>query len=124
MNLSTARVFVKDQAGAHSFYGKTLGLPVQAGGPEAGYSVFSAGNFQLVVEAVPDDAPEDERVLVGRFTGLSFSVPDIEARYRALSSKGVHFTGQPERQFWGGILATFRDPAGNELQLVQQPSAA
>jgi predicted enzyme related to lactoylglutathione lyase len=24
-----------------------------------------------------------------------------------------------ERQTWGGILATFRDPAGNELQLVQ-----
>jgi len=23
-------------------------------------------------------------------------------------------------QSWGGILATFKDPAGNELQLVQQ----
>jgi uncharacterized glyoxalase superfamily protein PhnB len=38
-----------------------------------------------------------------------------------LSALGVAFTGLPEQQDWGGILATLRDPAGNELQLVQQP---
>jgi catechol 2,3-dioxygenase-like lactoylglutathione lyase family enzyme len=124
MNLSTARVFVKDHAVAHSFYAQALGLPVEAGSPEADFSVFRAGNCQLVVETVPDDAPEEDRVLVGRFTGLSFTVQDVQAQYMALLSKGVQFTGQPELQLWGGTLATFRDPAGNELQLVQYPSAA
>jgi catechol 2,3-dioxygenase-like lactoylglutathione lyase family enzyme len=38
------------------------------------------------------------------------------------SELGVAFTGLPEQQSWGGILATLRDPAGNELQLVQRPS--
>jgi len=41
--------------------------------------------------------------------------------YDALSSRGVAFTGLPERQFWGGTLATLRDPAGNEIQICQQP---
>lgn len=41
-----------------------------------GYCVFDAGNTQLVVESVPPDAPEEDQVLVGRFTGLSFAVAD------------------------------------------------
>jgi uncharacterized glyoxalase superfamily protein PhnB len=78
----------------------------------------------LVVEAVATDAPQDEEVLVGRFTGLSFTVTDIQAEFSNLVSRGVVFTGSPERQAWGGTLATLRDPAGNELQLVQYANAA
>jgi uncharacterized glyoxalase superfamily protein PhnB len=40
-----------------------------------------------------------------------------------LRSRGVAFTGEPEKQFWGGTLATFKDPAGNELQICEQPRA-
>jgi predicted enzyme related to lactoylglutathione lyase len=124
MNLSTARVFVRDLPSAHAFYGQAMGLRLQAGGPESGFCVYAAGNCQLVVEAVATDAPQDEQVLVGRFTGLSFTVTDIQAEYRNLSSRGVVFTGAPERQAWGGTLATLRDSAGNELQLVQYANAA
>ena len=59
---------------------------------------------------------------MGRFTGLSFPVEDIHAKYRQLSAAGVEFSGEPERQYWGGWLATFKDPSGNGLQLVQQPA--
>ena len=31
-------------------------------------------------------------------------------------------TMPPERQIWGGILATFCDPSGNQLQIVQRPA--
>jgi uncharacterized glyoxalase superfamily protein PhnB len=72
-----------------------------------------------VVEVVADDAPEEDRVLVGRFTGLSFTVQDIGEKHRHLVALGVPFTGAPEKQFWGGILATLQDPSGNELQIVQ-----
>jgi uncharacterized glyoxalase superfamily protein PhnB len=83
--------------------------------------VFQAGAAALVVEAVPKDAEAADRALVGRFTGLSFEVPSAAAAYRDLRSRGVVFTGEPEKQFWGGTLATFRDPAGNELQLCEWP---
>lgn len=122
MNLSTARVFVRDFSAAEAFYGSTLGLPVHARSPEAGWRVFGAGNCQLVVESVPADAPPEDQALVGRLTGLSFTVEDIGASYAELRARGVEFTGPPEVQPWGGTLATLQDPARNELQLVQPPS--
>jgi catechol 2,3-dioxygenase-like lactoylglutathione lyase family enzyme len=124
LNLSAARVFVRNLAEAQHFYGSVLSLPQQAGGVEYGFCVFASGSAQLVVEPVEPDAPEEDQVLVGRFTGLSFSVASVQDKYDELRAKGVHFTDAPELQSWGGVLATFRDPAGNELQLVQAPSAA
>lgn len=121
MKLSAARVFVRDLEAARSFYRDVLGLPQRGGSPAHGYCVFEPGGAQLVVESVTQDAPEDEKVLVGRFTGLSFAVDDIAAAYERLLSKQVRFTGAPEAQAWGGILATFVDTSGNELQLVQNP---
>jgi predicted enzyme related to lactoylglutathione lyase len=124
MELKTARVFVSNLAAAKTFYAEQLGLALTADGSAYGYCVFQAGGMELVVESVAADAPEEERVLVGRFTGLSFTVPDIEARYRELLARGVSFTGSPEKQIWGGTLATFQDPSGNELQMVERPLGA
>ena len=99
-------------------------MAIKTDGTQYGYCVFKAGSTELVVEAVGDDAPEEGKVLVARFTGLSFTVQDAEAKYHELVARGVLFTGPPERQLWGGILATLQDPAGNELQIVQHATAA
>jgi predicted enzyme related to lactoylglutathione lyase len=124
MELNTARVFVRDIGEAKRFYEHKLGLPLQADGSEHGYCVFKAGHTELVVESVATDAPDDDQALVGRFTGLSFTVADAAAKHRELQALGVPFSGAPEKQFWGGILATLVDPSGNGLQIVQHPSAA
>lgn len=122
MNLNTARVFVSDIASAKGFYADALGLSIKTDGISRGFCVFSARSATLVVEAVPNDAPQEELDLVGRFTGLSFDVPSAKAAYENLSSRGVTFTGPPEKQFWGGTLATLQDPSGNELQICERPS--
>lgn len=124
MELGAARVFVRDIAAAKQFYERKLGLPLKVDGSPYGYCVFKAGGAELVVECVAEDAPEEDSALVGRFTGLSFTVQDATAKHKELQALGVQFTGSPEKQFWGGILATFRDPSGNELQLVQLPATA
>lgn len=123
MQLNAARVFVKDLAAAKAFYAQALALPLKADGEPYGYCVFQSGGTELVVESVPHDAPDEEQVLVGRFTGLSFTVADIRSTCDQLRARGVAFSGQPERQPWGGTLATFCDPSGNELQIVEQPVA-
>lgn len=65
------------------------GVPSSTGSP----SIQLPGpELALIVESVPPDAPRDDQVLIGRFTG----------------------------QAWGGILATFRDPEGNEMQIFQE----
>jgi len=119
MNLSAARVFVRDAGEAKAFYGERLGLKITLGDLDHGLCIFDAGRTQLIIESVPDGAPREEQILVGRFTGLSFAVDNIAEKHRELLSLGVEFSGAPEQQYWGGWLATFKDPSGNELQLVQ-----
>ncbi len=122
MRLAALRIFVRDIVAARDFYARLLGLPPITDGAADGYCVFDLGGADLVIEAVAADAPADEQALVGRFTGASFAVDDIVAAHARLAACGVHVSGDPEPQFWGGMLATLRDPAGNELQLVQYPT--
>jgi catechol 2,3-dioxygenase-like lactoylglutathione lyase family enzyme len=122
MQIDSVRLFVTDLHAARQFYAGLLALPLVADGSSQGFCVFQCGAVQLVLETVPPDAPADDQALAGRFTGLSFAVADAATTVAAWTARGVRFTGPPERQFWGGILATFCDPSGNQLQIVQRPA--
>ncbi|MBB6095071.1 putative enzyme related to lactoylglutathione lyase [Povalibacter uvarum] len=119
MKLGAARIFVRSFTEAKTFYADRLGLRIEACDDSHGFCMFDTGAAKLIVESIGDHDDEGER-LVGRFTGLSFPVDDIQATHRELSALGVEFSGVPEQQPWGGWLATFRDPSGNGLQLAQQ----
>jgi catechol 2,3-dioxygenase-like lactoylglutathione lyase family enzyme len=123
MRLAAVRVFVDDLAPARAFYGGELALPLRAAGPEGCWVVFDGGGVDLVVERVPADAPPEDLALVGRFSGMSLEVDELDAVCRALAERGVRISSPPETQAWGGRTATVADPAGNLLQLVQYPSA-
>ncbi|MBK9364057.1 MAG: VOC family protein [Rubrivivax sp.] len=124
MKLSALRLHVHRLERAADFYGTRLGLPLRVDGRRQGWCVFDlGGGVDLVVEAVAPDADEDEQALVGRPTGVSFAVDDIQAAQQALAARGVPFASAPERQAWGGWTTSFEDPDGNALQLVQHPSA-
>lgn len=47
---------------------------------------------------------------------------DIHADCARLEAAGVAFLRRPEQEHWGGWVATFHDPDGNILQLLQQPT--
>jgi predicted enzyme related to lactoylglutathione lyase len=53
---------------------------------------------------------------------INLAVDDIQGMYAALCGKGVSFLKPPTQEYWGGWVATFFDPDGNILQLMQQPS--
>ena len=100
------------------FYRDTLGIALEARADAFGYAVF---RFQrgptLVVER---DQPDDgEASAAGRFTGVSFTVTDVDRTYADLVARGVRFVGLPETQAWGGRLAYCLDPSGNTLTLAQ-----
>jgi predicted enzyme related to lactoylglutathione lyase len=46
-------------------------------------------------------------------------VDDIHAEAQQLAKAGVEFIRQPEQESWGGWVATFKDPDGNVLQMLQ-----
>lgn len=119
MKLYGARIFVDDIEAARQFYTEVLGLPLAWNMPDHGVFGVKAGTPELIIEAAPDD--DEARQMVGRFAGLSLEVADIAETYQALVEKGVAFVSPPERQFWGGELAHFKDPSGNVLTLLGKP---
>lgn len=97
------------------FYRDTLGLEPR--GVKAAFANFAWGDFRLAVAAhdgVRGPARDPLRVMV------NLAVADIHAAHERLSARGVVFSRPPERERWGGWVATFADPDGNTLQLLQQ----
>ena len=46
-------------------------------------------------------------------------MPDLDAAHAELSGKGVQFSMGPGKMPWGGYMAMFKDPDGNEFYLNQ-----
>ena len=99
------------------FYRDTLGLNPHSVRPN--FVAFRCGDVRLSIgehSEVKGQAGEPHRVMV------NLGVSDIHKAYETLSATGVRFSRPPEKEHWGGWVATFSDPDGNTLQLLQQPS--
>ena len=97
-----------------AFYRDTLRLPIHSERPH--FVAFQLGPARLSVgthSEVTGPARESVRVTV------NLGVADIHAAYRDLTARGVQFVRPPEQEHWGGWVASFRDPDGNLLQLLQ-----
>ena len=46
---------------------------------------------------------------------IYLEVSDIQREHQRLADEGVEFIRPPEREGWGGWVATFKDPDGNIL---------
>ncbi|MDZ7727554.1 MAG: VOC family protein [Dehalococcoidia bacterium] len=96
------------------FYRDVLGLEPRS--VKEQFVNFAWGDFRLTIsvhEHVHGKNPEPDRFM------LNFGVEDIDAVYERLTAAGVSFTRPPSREPWGGKVATFHDPDGNTLQLLQ-----
>ena len=99
-----------------AFYRDVLGLTPRSERPT--FANFEWDGFRLSVAAhdeVHGPARDPLRIMV------HFAVPDIAATHRRLVDQGVEFSRPPEQERWGGWVATFADPDGNTLQLLQLP---
>ncbi|WP_028062830.1 VOC family protein [Solirubrobacter soli] len=116
---------VDDLDAAREFYGSVLGIDVTT--EEMGLlTLHIAGDRPTIVYPKPDFEP-------ATYTILNFPVQDIAAAVDALSERGVAFElydgfGQDERgisrQEGGPAIAWFRDPAGNILSVLEDPSSS
>jgi len=52
---------------------------------------------------------------------VNLAVDDLAAMHARLAASGVIFARPPEREDWGGRVATLLDPDGNLVQLFQLP---
>lgn len=119
MDMYAVRIFVDDLSVARRFYSHTLGLKESWAMLDVGAIGYSTGHMNLIIEEEELDGEDGH--LIGRFAGVSFGVENVERAYKEFFDKGVHMAGPPVIQAWGGLLAHFRDPAGNMLTLVEAP---
>ena len=98
------------------FYRDVLGLALHSLHPD--WAVFRFGEMRLnlgIHSQVHGRSRDPYRVMVHLGTS------DIHGLHQRLRAQGVEFLRPPEREEWGGWVATFVDPDGNVLQLLQQP---
>lgn len=116
--LGLVTVIVSSLARAQRFYRDKLGLRMLFYNRKVKWLTFDGGRVTLSL-TVPWN--RRSKRLVGSKTGISFFVDDIQATYQRLKKKGVRFHLAPRKEKWGGILANFSDPDGNQFFLLQMP---
>jgi len=108
-------VFVTDLARSKSFYCDLLHLPL-AGQTEMLLEFFPGSPTTLgVALALQDEA----RKLVGRHTGITLRVEQIEKLCETLAKGGTRFVEPLESSPWGK-MAVIADPDGNQIALVDR----
>ena len=112
-------IWTQDLERLVSFYGDTLRLKLSRHhGDFASFEFDAMPNMRLnlgIHDRVEGQAHDPYRIMI------SLGVSDIHAEHRRLVERGVAFIRVPEREGWGGWVATFLDPEGNVLQLLQKP---
>jgi predicted enzyme related to lactoylglutathione lyase len=98
------------------FYRDTLGLTPRSA--RSDFINFDWHGVRLSVgvhDGVHGPSADPLRIMI------NLAVDDIHAVHARLAGAGVSFSRRPEPENWGGLVATFTDPDGNTLQLLQLP---
>ena len=109
-------IWTDNLARLREFYCGTLGLEPHS---DRDYFVsFKWGGLRFAIgshDSVHGQSPDPFRIMV------NFDVDDIHAIYNTLVAAGVEFIRPPEKEHWGGWVASFKDPDGNIIQVLEQP---
>jgi methylmalonyl-CoA/ethylmalonyl-CoA epimerase len=118
--LQQVALVATDLGSAISFYSDVLGLPFIARFDPPGLAFFDlGGGVRLMLSATASSAT------------LYLHVKDVDAAYKALSSRGVHFLHKPSlihrddeghfgKKGSGEWMAFFKDPSENLLAIVER----
>jgi len=98
---------------AAKFYEETLGLEKKY--EYSSYIGFECGGVEIGL--IPK-LTEGQKVSPA-FPSVEFLVDDVEKVCKELKNKGVKFIKEMHEEPWGGKQATFTDPDGNVLEIVQ-----
>ena len=114
-------LLVGDLAACERFYVEALGMRV-AWRPDADNVYLTSGADNLALHRAPDGAPDGPQ----RLDHLGFSVESeaaVDAWHDRLRDHGVPIVAAP-RTHRDGVRSFYcRDPEGNTVQLLHQPSA-
>ena len=111
-NVRCITLSVSDLKTAVDFYEKALGLSKKYEYPS--YAGFQCGGVEIGLRP-----GRKEKGHIEDAPSIEFFVDNIDSVYEALKKKGVNFVKEPHDEPWGGREASFLDPDGNLLEIVQ-----
>ena len=102
----------------HDFYVDTVGLVPSSDGRMRVAFDWKSGDLRtrLILsthDGVDGMTGDPYRIMI------NFQVDDIRAVAKRLTGAGLDFIRPPSQEAWGGWIATFDDPDGNLIQLLQ-----
>lgn len=97
----------------NAFYKDVIGLEPEANLGDHAYKMGGAVLFLDGHSETHGPAREPQRYL------LDWFVDDLKAEQSRLEGKGVEFIRREGREYWGGVISTFKDPDGNYVQLIE-----
>ena len=104
---------VSDLDRASRFYEETLGLEKKY--KYSSYVGLECGGLEIGL--IPKSAEGQNAIQPS--VSVEFLVDDVEKFCSELKRKGVRFIEELHEEPWGGRQASFTDPDGNILQIVQ-----
>ena len=108
-------VGIRSLDSAVAFYRDVMGFELLFCEPEFHFASFKVGDMRFSLA----EGAEETHGVGDRNTGIGFAVGDLDAACAELAGKGVKFTMSPGKMPWGGYMAMFVDPDGNEFYLDQ-----
>lgn len=114
----------RDTARLIEWYCRVLGMKVIAANGQTPPTALVGYGSETAIEIMPvkEDGPEPAgwaRFAPG-LRHLALRVTSFEAARAHLASHATDLITQPGPAIGGGTIASFRDPDGNELQIVQR----
>jgi glyoxylase I family protein len=85
-----------------------------------GETLTGGAVIELMHAREPGGHPAEFRRFQPGLRHMAIRVSDFDAAYARLKDAGVQFLGEPVVAVGGGRIVSFRDPEGNELQIVQR----
>ena len=114
-------VHVTEMERAIRFYRDILGFPIVLDGRPGNAWVELGPEEPLCKVALNADGPTPPSANGITPTGIVLDTDDMPALAARLRKAGARFTHEPVKQPWGGWVADFLDPDGNELEVVYHP---
>jgi predicted enzyme related to lactoylglutathione lyase len=120
-----------DPEASLAFYRDLLGWEVRADvgkGTMRWITVAPAGSGSAVVlepPAMAEGLTDSQRTAIaemieaGSYGYIQLSTPDLEGVFDKLQASGADVVQEPTDQPWGARDCVFRDPAGNNVRIIQ-----
>jgi predicted enzyme related to lactoylglutathione lyase len=106
---------VADLARSRAWYVSTLGLKVEFEVPDRKtVAVQDTDDFTIFLQEAPSTVQPNG-------CALYFRVADVEATFAEWSARGVEFSHEPRKVYWG-YGAELQDPDGYFVRLWDEPS--